>query len=121
MAGLLLEVLYTNRKLRRVLLHEFVIMPDHFHLLLMPALQCSLEKVMQFIKGGFSYRVKKDFNLSFPIWQASFTNHRVRDRVDYENHRRYIWKNPVKAGLVERPELFRYSSAFPGMDLDPVP
>jgi putative transposase len=57
MAGLLLDVFQTNRKLGRLLLHEFVIMPDHFHLLLTPTPHNSLERALQFIKGGFSYRV----------------------------------------------------------------
>jgi len=81
----------------------------------------SLEKALQFIKGGFSYRVKKELNLNFAIWQAGFTNHRVRDPNDYAQHRSYIHQNPVKAGLADRPELFHYSSAFPGTDLDAVP
>ena len=121
MARLLLDVLQTNRKLERLLLHEFVIMPNHFHLLLTPAVHVSLEKVMQYVKGGFSYRVKKELNLNVPIWQASFTNHRVRGAADYNHHRTYIWDNPVKAGLVECPERFPYSSAFSGMDVDPAP
>jgi hypothetical protein len=33
----------------------------------------------------------------------------------------YIHENPVEAKLVERAEMFPYSSAYPGMDVDPVP
>ncbi len=36
MAGLLVEVLLHYRAERKYLLHEFVVMPDHFHLLLTP-------------------------------------------------------------------------------------
>jgi REP element-mobilizing transposase RayT len=42
------------------LLHEFVIMPDHFHALITP--QTSLEKAVQFIKGDFSYRARKELS-----------------------------------------------------------
>jgi putative transposase len=121
MAGLLLNVLQDNRSQERFLLHEFVIMPNHFHLLITPAAHVALEKALQFIKGGFSYRVKKELNENFAIWQAGFTNHRIRGREDYQRHRSYIWQNPVKAGLSPRPELFPYSSAFPGMKLDAAP
>jgi putative transposase len=44
MAQLLVDVLAENRRKRRVLLHEFVIMPNHFHLLLTPAAEIPLEK-----------------------------------------------------------------------------
>jgi putative transposase len=73
MAQLLVDVLAENRRKRRFLLHEFVIMPNHFHLLLTPAAEIPLEKALQFIKGGFSYRAKREIHFAFEIWQASFT------------------------------------------------
>ena len=60
MARLLLDVVYDNRQKNRLLLHELVVMPNHLHLLLTPASAIALEKVMQFIKGGFSYRASKE-------------------------------------------------------------
>jgi putative transposase len=53
MAQLLVDVLAENRRKRRFLLHEFVIMPNHFHLLLTPAAEIPLEKALQFIKAVF--------------------------------------------------------------------
>jgi putative transposase len=63
MAGLFMDVLQENRKKSRFLLHEFVVMPDHFHLLITPATDVSMEKAVQFIKGGFSFRAKKELAL----------------------------------------------------------
>ena len=117
MAQLLVDVLAENRQKRRFLLHEFVIMPNHFHLLLTPAVEIPLENALQFIKGGFSYRAKREIHFAFEIWQASFVNHRIRDAEDYKHHHTYIWQNPVRAGLSERPELFAGSSASPLMEL----
>ena len=116
-ANLLIETLAHYRDAGKFLLHEFVIMPDHLHALLTPADEISLERVMQFIKGGFSYRMKERGS----VWQASFTNHRVRDLEDFEKHREYIWMNPVRAGLARRPEEYRYSSAAGVLRLDAVP
>jgi putative transposase len=121
MAQLLVDVLVENRRRGRFLLHEFVIMPNHFHLLLTPAAEIPLEKALQFIKGGFSYRAKREIPFAFEIWQASFVNHRIRDADDYQHHHTYIWENPVRAGLSERPELFAWSSASLGMELDAPP
>ena len=82
-AKLFLEVLYHYREQKKYLLHEYVIMPDHLHALITPAAELSLERAVQFIKGGFSYRVGKGVT----VWQASFTNHRIRDSEDYDQHR----------------------------------
>ncbi len=51
MAGLLVDVLYHYRREKKYLLHEFVVMPNHFHLLLTP--EITLERALQLIKGAF--------------------------------------------------------------------
>jgi len=115
-AQLFVETLAHYRDEGRFLLHEFVVMPDHVHLLITPAEQISLERAMQFIKGGFSFRLKQG-----SIWQASFSNHRVQDLEDYAKHREYIWLNPVRARFVARAEEYAYSSAAGKLRLDPIP
>jgi putative transposase len=116
-ASLLIDTFVHYWGQKKYLLHEFVVMPDHVHALITPASQISLERAVQFIKGGFSFRFKS----RFPVWQAGFSNHRVRDFVEYQNHREYIWLNPVRAGLAERAEAYRYSSACNAWPLDPIP
>jgi putative transposase len=108
-AELMMGVLEHCREQKRYLLHEFVIMPDHLHLLLTPAAEISVERAVQLIKGGFSYRLGKQKRGL--IWQESFTNRRIRDEPDFEHHAEYIRMNPVRAGLAERPGLYPYSSA----------
>ena len=110
-AELLMEVLAHYQREKKYALHEFVIMPDHLHLLITPAENLSLERVVQLIKGGFSYRVGKLERKRGLVWQESFTYHRIRDEEDYEQHATYIRMNPVKAELVERAEDYPYSSA----------
>src|SRR5258706_2737306 len=120
-ATLLLDVLAVNRTEKRFQLHEFAIMPDHLHLLITPAEEVSLEKAVQFIKGGFSFRVKKELGFRDEVWQQSFTEHRVKDAADYAQHREYIRMNPVEAKLVQVPEEYGYSSATPRAQLDECP
>jgi putative transposase len=119
MADLFLEVLLHYRTQQKYLLHEFVIMPDHFHLLLTPTL--TLERALQLIKGGFSSRAKKELGFGDEIWEKSFYDRRVRDWQEYCAFRQYIHQNPVKKGLVDRPEEYLYSSARPRVVLDSVP
>lgn len=121
MAQLLVDVLAENRNKKRFQLHAFVIMPNHIHLLLTPGMEVSLEKAMQFIKGGFSFRARRELPLVSEIWQASFVNHRIRDASDYKRHHDYIRDNPVRAGLCASAEEFAWSSASCRVALDEPP
>src|SRR5687768_8452971 len=71
---LFLQVLFSYRDANKFSLHAFVLMPDHFHLLLTPAPEVTLERSLQLIKGGFSYRVKSEFGLTSEVWQRGFTD-----------------------------------------------
>ena len=102
-------------------LHAFVLMPDHFHVLVTPAADKSLERVVQYIKGGSARRLALERNMRFPVWQRGFSDHRIRDAEDFAIHVRYIWRNPVKKGLVLKPEEFRWSSVSGGYVLDDPP
>ena len=95
----MIDVLETNRRKGHFQLHEFVVMPNHLHLLLTPAYEIPLERAIQFIKGGFSYRAKRELGFNGPIWQPSFTEHRIKDAEDYAKHREYVVQNPHRAGL----------------------
>jgi putative transposase len=114
---LFLKTLYGYRRQGKFLLHAFVLMPEHVHLLLTPAHDVTLERSIQLIKGGYSHAFGLEFR-SGEVWQRGFTDHRIRDAEDFVNHRDYIHQNPVKRGLVETAAEYRYSSAFPGFKLD---
>jgi len=111
MAALFLDVLRDNRAKGRFQLHEFVVMRNHFHALITPASEVSLEKTVQYIKGGFSFRAKKELGFAGEVWQAGYNEHRVKDARDYQEHARYIHENPVRSGLCQRPHDYQYSSA----------
>lgn len=117
-ARLFFNTLLSHRG-KAYLLHEFVLMPDHFHLLISPTI--TLERAVQLIKGGFSYRVKKEIGSNAEVWQRGFSDHRIRDAEDCAAHVQYIRLNPVKKHLCAIPADYRYSSAFPGWKLDPIP
>ena len=119
-ARLFLKTLYHYRREGKLKLHAFVIMPDHVHLLLTPAPDTTLERALQFIKGGYSHAVGEQISRR-EIWQKGFTDHRIRDAQDFAGHRLYIHQNPIEAKLVANPPDYRYSSAFPGFKLDPWP
>ncbi len=121
LARLLLDVFDSYRGEGYYLLHEFVVMPDHFHALISVAPRVMLEKAVQLIKGGFSYRARKELGFSGEIWQRGFSDEFVADAAGYEARRQYIRRNAVEAGLAREPEEYPYSSACPAFGLDPLP
>jgi putative transposase len=96
-------------------LHAYVIMPDHLHLLITPTE--SVEKSVQLIKGGFSFRAKRELEWNGEIWQPGFTDHRIRDEEDWRKHLAYIQNNPVDAHLTSDSVHYEFmglpSIAFP--------
>ena len=121
LCDLLLNVLRENRAKQRFQLHEFVLMRDHVHLILTPSSLIPLEKAIQFIKGGFSFRAKKEANFNGEIWQKGYNEQRIRDAHDYTEKAAYIQMNPVRARYVDHPEQFPYSSARLKTEIDPPP
>jgi putative transposase len=102
-------------------LHGFVLMPDHFHVLLTPGQDKTLERCVQMIKGGSAHAIRDERGMTFPVWQRGFSDHRIRDLADLMIHKRYIEQNPVKANLVVNPREYRWSSISGAVPLDEVP
>src|ERR1700686_1263193 len=100
MDKLFVDALFPYQNQSKYRLPEFVVMPNHFHVLLTPLFPVTLEKAVQFIKGGFSFRSKREIGCLGEIWQTSFYDHRVRDADEYSRFRHYIQMNPVRRGLV---------------------
>ena len=115
LASLFLETLFHYHDAGKFELHEFVVMPNHVHLLFTPASDVTLERAMQLIKGGSSHRMGKEVSANLEVWERGYVDHRIRDEADFERHRQYIRQNPVEAGRCAAPEEFRYGSAFPAL------
>jgi len=120
-AELLLSILDSYRQQGKFRLHEFVIMPDHVHLLLTVGGDVSIERAVQFIKGGFAYRAGKELGFQAPVWQKGFSEVRVLDETSYEHYCIYIRNNPVRRRLASTPDDFTFSSAGNSITLDPRP
>jgi putative transposase len=112
MAELLIDVLRSQVRNGKLEIHDFVIMPNHVHMLMTIPGALSLERGMQLIKGGFSFRAKKELGFQGEIWQRGFSDVRIVDESSFREHRAYIDNNPVKSGLVNAPEEYPYGTAF---------
>ena len=104
-----------------VRIDAFVVMPDHFHVLLTIDTGMTIERAVQFIKGGFSFRAGRELGMRSPVWQKGFSDRRITGVDEFERIRNYIHKNPVKQLLVKEAPQYPYSSAHYGFELDPAP
>jgi putative transposase len=120
-ADLFIHTLFDYRAQGKYQLHDFVVMPDHFHILITVNAAMTIERAVQFVKGGFSFRAGKELGFRAPVWQKGFSEIRVLDLETFENQRRCIRNNPVAAHLAVTAEQYSYSSAHGGWDLDPPP
>jgi putative transposase len=120
-ATLLIDVLMKNVQLGRFHLHAFVIMPDHLHALLTITREMTIEKVAQFIKGGFSFRAKRELGYAHEVWQSGYSEERVYSLDHFDSVVRYIHENPVRRRLALKCNEFRYSSANPNYSLEGRP
>ncbi len=115
-AELLIDVLYSYRQQRKFLLHEFVIMPDHIHVLITVGAEMTVEKAAQLIKGGFAFRAGPELGFRAPVWQKGFSEIRVKDSESFSKIRNYMHANPVRRSLVTLSSNFPYSSAHSGLN-----
>jgi putative transposase len=120
-ADICVEALLHYRDKREYLLHEFVLMPDHLHLLLTPGENSSLERAMQLIKGGSSFRIHRARRHRMDVWQDGFFDWTIRDESDWGIKSRYIRMNPVRAELVELADDWKYGSASGRYVMDNMP
>ena len=111
-ANLLIDVLRSLVAEHRFKLNDFVIMPDHIHLLIEVGNDMTIEKAMQLIKGRFSHRLSDEIGYKGEVWQRGFTEVQVMNKQAFETHRAYIAENPVKAGLAPSAEEYPFCFRF---------
>jgi putative transposase len=83
----------------RYLLHAWVVMPNHVHLLLSLAESVDLGKTIASWKRFTSNEINKGEHLSGPLWQKDYFDRLIRDWDHFMNVARYIRRNPLKATL----------------------
>ena len=99
-AELFIDILRSLAAEKKFRLDDFVIMPDHVHLLITVDEGMTIEKAMQLIKGRFSRRFSHEVGHKGEVWQRGFSEVQVIGDESMRKHREYIAANPVRAGLV---------------------
>lgn len=83
----------------RYLVHAFVIMPNHVHLLLEPLADNTLESILHGMKGVSARRCNEKLGRTGVFWMEESYDHIVRSQAQLEIYLDYIRDNPAKAGL----------------------
>ena len=90
-------------------IHVFCLMDNHYHLLLeTPA--GNLSKIMQHINGAYTNYFNRKRNRAGHLFQGRYKAILVDADTYAKELSRYIHLNPVRAGMVETPETFKWSS-----------
>lgn len=96
--------------LKQYVLHAYVIMPNHVHILLEPRLE--LQRITQGFKGTTGRKANQALSrIGKPFWQDESFDHWVRSESEYVKIHNYILRNPVSAGLVKNALDWQWSSA----------
>lgn len=117
-AGIVLEQLMECRARGFYKLHAFVLMPEHLHMLITPGEESPIEKAVMMIKGGSSFKIRKELNFKFPIWHSGYHDRWIRNVAEYLIRKQYIELNPVKAQLAEKAADYSAGSASGKYKLD---
>ncbi len=91
----------------------YVVMPEHVHLLLSEPERSSLPVVIQMLKQITAQKIGtkvSDATGQRRLWQVRYYDFNVRTREKQIEKLRYLHRNPVKRGLVEKPEDWEWSS-----------
>lgn len=90
-----------------------LVMPDHVHLLLSPRRDSGgwpfpLVDILQCMKSATAHRINKLLHLSGPVWEEESFDHVLRSDETLKQKCEYIRQNPVRRGLAQSPEDYRW-------------
>jgi len=109
-ARIVVDSIHKGVELEHYELSAYVVMANHVHLLIRP--QIAPDRLLKSLKGATAREANGLLGRTGePFWQKESYDHWVRNSAEFEKIRAYIENNPVKAGLVQSPGDFRWSSA----------
>jgi len=117
-AHMLSQTIYNQRRKGRFYLLGFVIMPEHFHLMIVPQNKTKVSFIMQEIKKGSARLINQRSSKKGKIWMDEYYESAVRSEKDFWQRIDYMRNNPAKRGLVEKAEDYPFSSANKNHETD---
>ena len=84
---------------QRYELGDYVIMPNHVHVLVTPLGEWTLNRILHSWKSFSAHEINRMLGRTGPVWQPECFDHLVRNEQALRRFENYIRENPVKAGL----------------------
>ncbi len=91
-------------------IHAYCLMTNHVHLLLTPVHHDSLGSMMKGLGQRYVQYVNRTHQHTGTLWEGRYRSGMMKDEAHVLCCYRYIELNPVRAGMVDRPEQYRWSS-----------
>jgi len=91
-------------------IHAFALMPNHIHLLLTPRAAISASKFMQRLEQRHAQFINRFNKRTGALYEGRFKSSVIEDSEYLFNCYRYIELNPVRAGIVDHPSEYEWSS-----------
>lgn len=91
-------------------IHAYVLMTNHVHLLITPNSRDGLSRLFQYIGRYYVSYINKTYGRTGTLWEGRYKANMVEQECYLLNCYRYIELNPVRAGMVNRPEDYIWSS-----------
>ena len=91
-------------------IHAYVLMTNHVHLLMTPETSHSISKTIQYVGRNYVTYVNHVYGKSGTLWEGRHKGCVVANDNYFLRCMRYIELNPVRAGMVDSPDKYSWSS-----------
>jgi REP element-mobilizing transposase RayT len=108
LAETLVSLIKQSAEKQKTNIFAWCVMPDHVHMLFQSRASISFVRL---IKGGLTPTARQN-DPGRALWQRSFYDHALRKEKSLFETARYIWNNPVRAGIVEKPADYPHSGSL---------
>lgn len=114
-----IDLVKSNKSERIVRLVAYCFMPTHYHIIVQQLKNGGISRYAYLIQKSYSEFFNIKYKRKGPLWEGRFQNALVGEEEYFLHLTRYIHLNPTTAGLIEKPEDWKYSSYKEYLNLIP--
>jgi len=117
--NIFIETIKEAKSKYRIKIFAYCLMPNHFHLIIMPVQAKELSNFMQWLMTCHVRRYHKHYETSGHVWQGRFKSFIIQKDNHLLTVLRYVEGNPVRAGLVNSAKAWKWSSHRESSNMKP--
>ena len=91
-------------------IYSYLLMPNHLHILIEPRFSSDLSRIMCSLNLSYTMWHNKRYSCIGYPWQSRYKSRIIKSDTDFMNCMAYVEMNPIKAGLADNLELYKWSS-----------